>query len=141
MNKVFIVALPFLLLGCSLLQPSMQKTFENSVDWQVWYPSETSTSSTDLKFVYKNIEQTIIIPEASDGSKKALSSTPLLFGDLWAVDLADAGSSLNFLFRESKSDEEYTSQVVIGSSPTQARYISSVDKVAMRYVTQVDIIV
>ena len=32
MNKGFIVALPFLLLGCSLLQPSMQKTFENSVE-------------------------------------------------------------------------------------------------------------
>jgi len=32
MNKLFIVILSFLLTGCSLFQPSMQKTFESSIE-------------------------------------------------------------------------------------------------------------
>jgi hypothetical protein len=96
------------------------ETMRISQDWKVMYPGTDDITITDddpakqLKFLYKNYPQTLIVPYIGfTGAINDFTTNNVKFGPLWQL-VAESDSKLKFYFR-SDTVSMYYPQVVIGT--------------------------
>tara|TARA_B100001093_G_scaffold126031_1_gene118603 strand:- start:24076 stop:25320 length:1245 start_codon:yes stop_codon:yes gene_type:complete len=109
-----------------------------SENWQIWYPglSEETLPNDDpakqLKFLYNNISQTLIIPYVgtSNGLENLINNN-YAFGELWQM--VGEANKLKFYFRENTySGTKYYPQVVIGTpNASMQKYIAMAKKIRL----------